>query len=36
MKKIFKIFTLLFISALIIFTNITKVNAASGSITVSS
>lgn len=36
MKKIFKIFTTLFISILIIFTNITKVNAASGSITVSS
>lgn len=36
MKKIFKIFTTLFITTLIIFTNITKVNAASGSITVSS
>ena len=36
MKKIFKLFTTLFISILIIFTNITKVNAASGSITVSS
>ena len=36
MKKIFKIFAALFITILIIFTNITKVNAASGSITVSS
>lgn len=36
MKKIFKIFTTLFITILIIFTNIVKVNAASGKITVSS
>lgn len=36
MKKIFKIFTTLFITTLIIFTSIIKVNAASGKITISS
>ena len=36
MKKIFKVFTTLFITLLIVLTSIIKVNAASGSITVSS